>query len=34
MSLTNFERFVDRVAPLLFLGMGAAVSAALATVGG
>ncbi len=34
MSLANFERFVDKVAPVLFLGMGLAVSAALATVGG
>lgn len=34
MSLANFERFFDRIAPVLFLGLGAAVSAALATVGG
>jgi hypothetical protein len=34
MSIANFERLVDRIAPALFLGLGLAVSAALATVGG
>ena len=34
MTLHQFESFVDRLGPALFLALGAAVSAALATVGG
>lgn len=33
MSLVNFESFFDRLGPVLFLGLGAAISAALAGVG-
>ena len=34
MSLSRFENLFDRIAPALFLGLAAAVSAAVATVGG
>jgi hypothetical protein len=33
MSLSNFERFFDRIAPALILGMGSSIVAAFAAVG-
>ena len=33
MSLANFERFFDRIAPALFLGLGRSLAAAFAAVG-
>ena len=34
MTLANFERLTDKIAPVLILGLGLAITAALATVGG
>lgn len=33
-ALANFERFFDRAVPALFMGLGAVVAVALATIGG